>query len=599
MKKKLWYFQSKLILIQVFLVLPMLTLTLFVAIYWIRDTAFQAIYESRYNSLQTAAASFDQVYTRMIKLLEKPYTDRQLYDIMTKEYTKTDYVSKNLNDAQTNRLLHNITYYEPDISSVTLVLDKTDSVYFQRREPATGVNVHNPDWYHMTNSQWYQSAMEVDHYLVAPVVSDELYLNSGLTMAFTQRLLNVLQDEKIGVIRIDLGIQQFYPDWNKIVENNKTDIFMILDSYGQIIYCSSEAFLGKYPLLEVIDPEGLSSKYHVTSCTAPASNTQFLYLSQDAFLFRLKQPLLLVGVVLVLCYLLYAVVFIRWSSHYISSPIKKLKTAMVKGQNQDLSSRCEPLAGEMGDLSDAFNQLMERMGCLLEDAAHHEQEKARLNYEILQSKINPHFLYNTLNAIRWKAHMAGAQNISQSLESLASLLKFTIKCTDEIIPFETELQQLEHYIQIMRVRYGDDIEFNFDIDDQCFRYQCLKFLLQPMVENCFIHAFGTKKEKQPVVTIKIVCELTDISVLVEDNGDGMTKEQIARIMSSQPGQAKTKFFGIGLENVLQRIHTLFGDRYYLNIESEWGIYTRVTAVIPKIEILDKEREGGFHDNSDS
>ncbi|MBS5063094.1 MAG: histidine kinase [Hungatella hathewayi] len=584
MKRKIWYFQTKLALVQIFLVLPILALLSFGLFFQVRKSALEAIDASRNDFLQTAAVSFDQIYLRMIKLLEKPYTDTVLYDIITTEYSESGNRNKNLNDAQTNKLLGNIIYYEPNIASITLVLDNTNSVYYKRRAPSISVNVHNEDWYDLTQSSWYQEAMDADSYLVAPAVCDELYLKSGVTIPIAQRLMNVLKDQKIGVFRIDLGIESFYPGWNQVVQDRETDIFVVLDSYERLIYSSSREFEEDYPLLSEVDTGSFGGNYHVNRYTAPESGLQFLYLSTDFSALNLKQPLFMAGSLFLLFYVVYAAVFIRWSSHYISEPIQKLKTAMMTGQENQLWVRCEPLKGEMGDLSKAFNQLMERMELLIQEATSHEQEKARLSYEVLQSKINPHFLYNTLNAIRYRADRIGAKEISHGLECLASLLRFTIKCTDEVIPFSQELEQLENYIQIMRIRYGDDVDIDFDIDEECYQYKCLKFLIQPVIENCYVHAFGADKAEAGTVLVTIVCEEESILVTVTDNGMGMTDEQLKKITESHAQKEKSSYSGIGIDNVRQRLETLFGKEYTLQIESRYGAYTTVTARIPKLPL---------------
>lgn len=590
MKRKIWYFQTKLMLVQIFLVLPILALLTFGLFFQVRSSALKAIDESRNDFLQTAAGSFDQIYLRMIKLLEKPYTDTVLYNIITSEYSGSSGVTKNLNDAQTNKLLGNIIYYEPDIASITLVLDNTNSVYYKRRAPSISVNVHNEDWYDLTQSSWYFDAMDAGSYIVAPAVRDELYLKIGITIPIAQRLMNVLENQKIGVFRIDIGIESFYPGWNQVVQDREKDIFLVLDSYQRLIYCSSRELEEDCPLLSEVDTGSFAGDYHVNQYTAPESGLQFLYLSKDFSALNLKQPLFMAGMLLLLFYIVYAAVFIKWSSRYISEPIQKLKAAMMTGQENNLWVRCEPLKGEMGDLSKAFNQLMERMELLIHEATSHEQEKARLSYEVLQSKINPHFLYNTLNAIRYKADMTGAKGISHGLECLASLLRFTIKCTDEVIPFQTELEQLENYIQIMRIRYGDAIEIDFDIDEECYQYQCLKFLIQPVIENCYVHAFASDQERTGTVLVEIVCQEESILVTVTDDGMGMTDEQIKALTGRHAQEGRTSYSGIGIDNVRQRLETLFGREYTLSIESEYGAYTRVTARIPKLPIEESREE---------
>jgi two-component system sensor histidine kinase YesM len=195
-----------------------------------------------------------------------------------------------------------------------------------------------------------------------------------------------------------------------------------------------------------------------------------------------------------------------------------------------------------------------------------------------------------MNAIRWRANLVGARDVSHALESLASLLRFAIKSTDELVPFAVELEQLENYIQIMRVRHGSDIDISFDISESCLECRCLKFLFQPAVENCFIHAFGGSGRSDKSILVKATFLTDHIRVTVEDNGNGMTARQIENLFREDT--SRDVFIGIGLGSVRQRIKILFGEEYDLWIESELGKYTRVTATIPIIRL-----EEAVHDDS--
>lgn len=582
-KKNKLHFRSKLALLQFCLVLPVIALLLFALINGIRDSAVRQIEASRSYSLQSAAGSFDQIYARMLKLLEKPYADKSLFTILTTEYGPGDVMQKRADDILLPKLLRsNFLYFEPNVLSVTMVSEITGSVYYGRSLPTTSINVHNEDWYNLKNSVWYKSVTAVETPVVSPATENELYLNSGLTISISQRLKDVRHNRLIGAVRIDLSLWSLNESWRGF-SGADGSIFAVLDQAGQLVYASSEELLAQYPLLSAPDVNAWEREYRLTSKTAPESGFQFLYLSPPDTVFFQPQLLFGLPLLIMLAGILYVLVFISWSTRHISHPIRLLKTAMLQGQEKDLTARCEPLPGEMGELSDAFNSLMERIGELIGEVTRNEQEKARLSYEVLQSKVNPHFLYNTLNAIRWKADMIGSKDISHSLESLSSLLRFSIKCTDDVIPFETELGQLENYIQIMRVRYGDNVEIGYDIDEDCLAYQCLKFLIQPAVENCYIHAFSSGLQENPSIQVSVICEETCIVVTVEDNGDGMTSEQIDKLFRTDTDRGKAMFVGIGIGNVRERIITQFGAGYGLEVTSERGRFTRVTAVIPKIK----------------
>lgn len=588
MRFKKGHLETKLALVQFFLVIPLITLTLFILIYWNQTYVVSKIDSANEYSMQTAGRAFDEVYTRALKMLEKPYIDKSIYNIIAHEYNPKEKHKQNEDEViMPKLLLSNILYYEPSLTSVTIFSEITGKQYYKRVAPATAVNVRNPDWFNLQNSEWYKQVTSVDTPVITPVHSNEWFIGSGLTLSFSQRLYDVLMDRTIGAIRLDLNIGSMYPNWAKLADS-PDDYFLVLDHTGSLVYANQEQFTSHTPLLSKLDLDALKSEYNISSFVAPNSKFSFLYMTHKGVIRKDILPLYTLPILIgVLCFA-YVFIFIRWSSKYISKPVSTLKEAMMKGQQKDLTSRCEPLDGEMGDLSDAYNSLMERISELVKEVTQKEQEKSKLSYEVLQSKISPHFLYNTLNAIRWKSDLLGSKEISRSLSSLSSLLRFTIKCTDDMIPFETELEQLENYVQIMRIRYGDDIEINYDIDDVCYGYMCMRFLIQPAVENCYIHAFANCGKPDKIISVRILDMGSHFRIEVEDNGNGLTQNQLEQLLSGRENPAERLYFGIGIGNVRQRLRSLYGEGYDLTVQSKQKQFTRITADIPKIEGEDLE-----------
>ncbi|MEG1640870.1 MAG: histidine kinase [Ruthenibacterium sp.] len=565
--------------VQFFLVLPLLALSLFSLVYWIISDTSERVKNSTDYLLQSTANSFDEIFKTSKKLLETPYTDKTIYSAITTVYEPADYIQKTADTQNVSFALTSVLYYAPEVSSVVLVSEKSDTISYKRVPPTTSPNYVYEAWTNPTDSTWYKAAMATDSPVIEAGIPTELYRNSGVTILFSQRIRDVLRGENIGAIRIDLSVSNIAKSWQSILSSPQ-DIFLVLDDNQRLIYSSSEDFLQTNPLLEPYDLKIVPKGYLNNHFKASASGYQFIYLTHRHEIFRQSMVLYSLVFLLGLFYLGISSLYILWSSRRLSHPIHQLKAAMVKGQQKDLTVRCEPLDGEMGVLSESFNSLMDTINTLVWEAKNNEREKSKLAYEVLQSKVSPHFLYNTLNAIRWKADLLGAKEISHALESLASLLQFSIKCSDDLIPFETELTQLENYLCIMRVRYGDEIEINFDIDEACYQYQCLKFLIQPAVENCYLHAFGTQ-DTQKLITIRIKCLETTILVSIEDSGNGMSDEQIALLLNHNHTHDKKLFNGIGISNVRQRLKASFGEQYDLKIESVCGKYTRITAEIPK------------------
>lgn len=581
--------RSRLMRVQMILVVPLIIVIILSTLYFLNSFFTAKLDNARFYSLQTAAGSFDDLYNRCRKLLQIPYTEEDILHVLSAEAdphrNPKGRSERKRSGVVFNALYPKILFYEPNISSVTLVSEGSGRVLYSRQYPTRSINGHNADWEDLRQSAWYRNTVTVDEPVVGQAIENELYTGSGITLSLSQRLIDPSLGQRIGVIRIDLNLTTLYEDWKNMLEK-EGDIFAVSDHTGQLVFSNSPDFLQEYPLLSPAAPSLWRQNYHLNQYAAADSGFTFYYLGDPTALSF--HTWLIYGIPLLAALLCgaYAGLLIHWSSKSISHPIQKLKTAMLQGQRKDISVRCEPLEGELGELGEAFNDLMDQVGELVREVAAREQERAKLDYEALQSKIAPHFLYNTINAIRWRADILGAREVANALEGLASLLRFTIKSTDDLVPFSVELEQLENYIQIMRVRYGNEIDISFDIDERCFGYLCLKFLFQPAVENCFTHAFASDGHKDKTILITAAWEPACIRVSVEDNGDGMTARQIEEI--GKAGKNKTVFTGIGLGSIRQRIKTLFGDGFDMKIESEPGRFTKVTACIPLNERKENE-----------
>lgn len=200
---------------------------------------------------------------------------------------------------------------------------------------------------------------------------------------------------------------------------------------------------------------------------------------------------------------------------------------------------------------------------------------------MLQSQINPHFIYNTLNSIKWMAVTQGADGISEMTTALSRLLRSISKGTRDLIPICDELALLNDYFTIQQYRYGGTIKMNVIVDDDELN-DCLinKFTLQPLVENAIFHGIEPKQSTGHI-TIHVAHDgLSDITVSVEDDGIGMDAGQIEKIFSEGSNDKSQFFKEIGLMNIHKRIKYEFGEQYGIFIESEPGLYTRMIVHIP-------------------
>lgn len=261
----------------------------------------------------------------------------------------------------------------------------------------------------------------------------------------------------------------------------------------------------------------------------------------------------------------------------IVNPIQGLTRTMnrVRGNEQIVRVEIQSY-DEIGQLNRNFNYMMERIDRLHQENLHEQAEKNEAEYRALQSQINPHFLYNTLNSIRWMAVIQKADNIREIIEVLGRLLRNTIRMNDTVIPIRDELGLLSDYVEIQKLRYNDKFEVEYLFDEQITDYQCIRFILQPILENAIFHGIEPK-EGRGTITIRIFIESEVLWIEVYDNGVG-----IEPLILNDLLKAQDKKRSIGIMNVHERIQRTFGSDYGLFIESEYGAYTIIRIKQPAI-----------------
>ena len=246
---------------------------------------------------------------------------------------------------------------------------------------------------------------------------------------------------------------------------------------------------------------------------------------------------------------------------------------------------------ELGEIGRGINDLSYHVVNLMERRIDDEKQKKDLEYQILQSQINPHFLYNTLNSIKWMATIQGASGIAEMTTALARLLKRVAKGNSSLIPFKEELDLVKDYFLIQQYRYGGSISIDYRIQSEDL-YPCMihRFSLQPIVENALFHGIEPKGSVGKIVIEAHLNETEkgqDLQISITDNGVGMTEETIQGIFDQKEPKTSADFFRhVGISNVNQRIQHDYGPRYGISIASEPGVYTTMTILIPCI------REGG-------
>ncbi|WP_068787021.1 cache domain-containing sensor histidine kinase [Paenibacillus phocaensis] len=265
----------------------------------------------------------------------------------------------------------------------------------------------------------------------------------------------------------------------------------------------------------------------------------------------------------------------------ISLPVEKLRKRIDKiAQGNFLIDRNIEWNSELGDVGRGINRLSHDILTLMDSRVADEKQKQELEYRMLQSQISPHFLYNTLNSIKWMATLQNATGIAEMTTSLSRLLRSIAKDHRKLLPLREELSLMDDYFLIQKYRYGSTIAMIQHIEDEELLSGLIpRFTLQPLVENAIFHGIEPKGRGEITVSVAKSGGY-DMRITIEDNGVGMSEEQIAAILSRQEPGSKGLFENVGLRSVHDRLRLTFGERYGLSIESELGQYTRMNLLLP-------------------
>ena len=270
----------------------------------------------------------------------------------------------------------------------------------------------------------------------------------------------------------------------------------------------------------------------------------------------------------------------------ITPPITALQNRITKISSGDFSF--DPAIewnNELGDIGRGINSMSASVTALMDHRLEDEKQKQDLEYRMLQNQINPHFIYNTLNSIKWMATIQHAPGIAEMVTALSRLLKSVSKSNERLVPLYEEFALLNDYFTIQRYRYGGTITLDVSyIEDEKLNHSCLipRFTLQPLVENAIFHGIEPKGSAGEV-TLRVERDTTNGDVLIRltDDGIGMTAEQAAKALQEPgPEEAAAKYRHVGMWNVHKRLQYSFGEAYGLSIESEPGVGTTVMVRLP-------------------
>lgn len=297
-----------------------------------------------------------------------------------------------------------------------------------------------------------------------------------------------------------------------------------------------------------------------------------------------------IAVVIIVLAILVMIFANRFLALRVVQPLKKLEDSLT-GIGVDRNPQIY-IGGsqEIQHLGKTIGSMVEQLRKLTDDIVREQEEKRKSELDALQSQINPHFLYNTLDSIMWMIESEQYEDAIAMVHSLGRLLRISLSKGKNIITIGDELQHAKSYLDIQKYRYKNKFTSYFEVEEGIEKYKTIKLIIQPLIENAIYYGMEYM-DGDGEIHIRAYSKEEDLFIEVEDNGLGMPQEQVEHLLTDHT-RIRSKGSGIGIRNVHQRIQLYFGEKYGLEITSEPDEGTMVRIHLPKTEesIIEKSKE---------
>lgn len=268
-------------------------------------------------------------------------------------------------------------------------------------------------------------------------------------------------------------------------------------------------------------------------------------------------------------------------SDKISNPIKRLDGSVREIESGNLDVEILPSGSyEVEHLGKSIKNMLGRIKVLMSDLVAEHNAKRKSEFDTLQSQINPHFLYNTLDIIVWMIENENSDKAVNIVTALAKFFRISLSKGKNIITVKDEVEHVRNYLMIQNMRFKNRFEYSIDVDEKVLSYSSLKLMLQPLVENAIYHGMEFM-DGDGEIDVKVFKEDNSLYFTITDNGLGMSEDMVETLLSKDFVPSK-KGSGIGVKNVNERIKLYFGSEYGLKVESEPDEGTKITIHLPAV-----------------
>ncbi|GIP27076.1 histidine kinase [Paenibacillus sp. J23TS9] len=482
-----------------------------------------------------------------------------------------------------SQYLRSVVQSRKDIASILYVNKSGDFVSDQSH----AIMKSKSEW---TQQDWYRLALTSSEEVVSPSHVQHIFEDQYRWVVSISRKLPESDRSQEGVLLVDLNYNVINDLCRQIELGQRGYVFIVSPS-GDLVYHPQQQLihseLKSEQMQTVLDMRegsiklGKAEESKMYTVATTSFGWKIVAVTYPDELIENKHQMqtsaALWGVLCLIVGLTISIIL----SYALTKPLKNLEMHMKKAERGNFDVRVD-IEGthEIGKLARTFNLMISRIKELMNQIVQEQEMKRRSELKALQSQIQPHFLYNTLDSIIWMAESGKVDDVVEMTTALSRLLRSSISKGEELVPVSVELDHIRSYLTIQSRRYRKKFTYSIDVEDNILAAPILKLVLQPIVENAIYHGIKPNPD-QGHIQILGWREADSILLTIADDGAGMDPEKLRTILMDKPGVSGGT--GVGIANVNHRIQLYFGHEYGLHYESEREEGTTVTLRIPYME----------------
>ena len=509
--------------------------------------------------LQQSVSSMDRTLDGYNSLSDYIAFDRTLAEVFSMEYG-TPYEQYEQLTQKVDPILRTASYFHGGMQQITIYTDNGMVKHDTTVAPVS--EIEETDWYQKTlehpGLNWFANYQEET-------------LFSARKLAFSGAR------EGVNILYMDVDYQKLFTPYAETLISECG--LYITDQDGKLVFEESR-FSGKnqnYDLTysEFLEQRDRGSTDYIILCEQSNTTGWTVWLYQPVGLAgEAMRPIgVMAGVTILIC-IFAAVLAYFITSGMVSSRIERLTHFMQEVQEGSMDMQMESDdRDEIGMLYRGFGSMMKRIRTLINEVYLSKITQKEAELKALQAQINPHFLYNTLSLINWKALAAGEEDISRMTLALSTFYRTALNRGRNVLQVETELSNTRAYLEIQSMLHDGDFDYEIEAQTEILQCESLNLILQPLVENAIHHGIEEKTDGRGKLTVRGWKEDNCVWFMVEDNGVGMEQEVADKILTMESK-------GYGVRNVDERIRLCYGEKYAMKVESVVGKGTKMTIHFP-------------------